>query len=65
VRWGNTHVKAALAPLSSHRALLRVPPLPASAVGGVMLELVRGAYLSPTVQLLVTPDAALATEING
>ncbi|GFR47637.1 hypothetical protein Agub_g9379 [Astrephomene gubernaculifera] len=63
VRWGNKHVKAHLQPLSTHRAVVRLPPLP-DLCGPVWLEVSRGAYLSPAKQLLVAKDAALVEEIN-
>ncbi|GLC42081.1 hypothetical protein PLESTB_001066100 [Pleodorina starrii] len=63
LRWGNKHLKAHIQPLSAHRAVVRLPPLP-ELCGPVWVEIARGAYLSPAKQLLVARDEALVEEIN-
>ncbi|GIL66303.1 hypothetical protein Vafri_19898 [Volvox africanus] len=63
LRYGTKHLKAHLQPLSSHRAIVRLPPLP-EVCGPAWVEVTRGAYLSPAKQLLVARDEALVDEIN-
>ncbi|EFJ50415.1 hypothetical protein VOLCADRAFT_80184 [Volvox carteri f. nagariensis] len=63
VRWGAQHLKAHMQPLSAHRAIVRLPPLP-ELCGPVWVELMRGAYLSPAKQMLVARNEALVEEIN-
>ncbi|KXZ55451.1 hypothetical protein GPECTOR_2g1000 [Gonium pectorale] len=63
LRWGNKHLKAHLQALSTHRAIVRLPPLP-DMNGPVWVEVTRGAYLSPAKQLLVARDEALVDEIS-
>lgn len=63
LRWAGKHAKVPLQAVSSHHALVRLPPLP-DTCGPIWVEVARGAFMSPPKQLLVARDESLVSEIN-